>query len=162
MDIHSKSGIFVFIMHFLNDKWKPCHVINGFLKTIETSKNAMALQVNEVFRNMGSMFKLLLMPDDGGNFSTMIIALIFVVSCEVLGLAIIFVRTCWGYVMFKCCQHCTNDFKFVMASLLIPSRKYNPFVYNYWSHGPKKVWRCGKSDARHVWLLECPHKSSRL
>jgi hypothetical protein len=54
----------------------------------------MALQVNEVFRNMGSMFKLLLMPDDGGNFSTMIIALIFVVSCEVLGLAIVFVRTC--------------------------------------------------------------------
>jgi hypothetical protein len=43
---------------------------------------------------MGSVLKLLLMPNDAGNLSTMIIALIFVVSCEVLGLTIIFVKTC--------------------------------------------------------------------
>jgi hypothetical protein len=44
--------------------------------------------------NMGSLLKLLLVLDDGVNFSTMIIAMIFIVSCEVLGLAIIFLRTC--------------------------------------------------------------------
>jgi hypothetical protein len=52
----------------------------------------------------------------------MIITLIYVVSCEVLGLAIPFVGTCWRHVMSKCCQHDTNDFK-VCASLIFISIK---------------------------------------
>jgi hypothetical protein len=34
---------FVFIMHFLNDKWEPCHVTTGFFEIVKTSRNAMAL-----------------------------------------------------------------------------------------------------------------------
>ncbi len=39
---------FVMIMHFLNDKWEPCHIIVGFFEIVNTSRNAMALQVNDV------------------------------------------------------------------------------------------------------------------
>ncbi len=38
-------------------------------------------------------------------------ALTFVVSYEVLGLSAFFVRSCWGHVMFKCCQYAINDSK---------------------------------------------------
>ncbi len=65
-------------MHFLNDEWKPCHVIINFFETTETSRSAMASQVNEVFgKHGGSMLKLLVMPNDEGNLSTMIITFIF-------------------------------------------------------------------------------------
>jgi hypothetical protein len=43
---------FVFIVHFLNDKWEPCHVTIGFFETTKNFKIVMALQVNEVFVNM--------------------------------------------------------------------------------------------------------------
>jgi hypothetical protein len=47
----SRGGIniFILIVHFLNNKWKPCHVIVGFFETIETIGNALALQVNDLF-----------------------------------------------------------------------------------------------------------------
>jgi len=34
---------FVLIVHFLNDKWEPCHVIVKFFETVDTSRNAMAI-----------------------------------------------------------------------------------------------------------------------
>jgi hypothetical protein len=39
----SKGGVdtFVLIMHLLNDKWEPCHVITGFFKTAKTFGSAM-------------------------------------------------------------------------------------------------------------------------
>jgi hypothetical protein len=45
------------------------------------------------------------------QISTMTIILTFFVSCEELGLTTTFVGFHWGHVMFKCCQHATNDFK---------------------------------------------------
>jgi hypothetical protein len=42
--------------------------------------------------------------------------LLFVVSYEVLGLLTIFVGSCWGHAMFKCCQYAIDDSK-VCASL---------------------------------------------
>ncbi len=59
----------------------------------------MALQVNEVFAKHGfNAWVIEYIKDEGGNLSTMTIALTYVVSCEVLGLT-----TCWGHAMFKCC-----------------------------------------------------------
>ncbi len=66
-----------------------------FFEIIETSGNAMALQVNEVFANV---WVIEYIKDEKGNLSTMTIALTSVVSCEVLGLT-----TCWGHAMSKCC-----------------------------------------------------------
>ncbi len=39
-------GTFVMILHFLNDKWEPCHVIMGYFETAETTKSSLALQMN--------------------------------------------------------------------------------------------------------------------
>jgi hypothetical protein len=39
---------FVLIVHFLNDKWEPCHVTIGFCEIVDTSRSAMALQMNDV------------------------------------------------------------------------------------------------------------------
>jgi hypothetical protein len=39
----SKGGMdtFVYIMHFLNEKWEPCHVTIGFFETTNTSRSAI-------------------------------------------------------------------------------------------------------------------------
>jgi hypothetical protein len=54
--------------------------------------------------------------------------LIYVVSCEVVGLAILFVGTQWGHVMSKCCQHDTNDFK-VCVNLTFISIKETQTIF---------------------------------
>jgi hypothetical protein len=43
----SRVGVdtFIFIVHFLNDKWEPCHVTIDFLETTNHFRIAMALQV---------------------------------------------------------------------------------------------------------------------
>jgi len=43
-----KVDTFVLIVHFLNDKWEPCHVTIGFFETKNTFGNAMAMQINDV------------------------------------------------------------------------------------------------------------------
>ncbi len=48
-----KVDTFVMIMHFLSNKWEPCHITIGFFETVNTSRNAMALQVNVVLANYG-------------------------------------------------------------------------------------------------------------
>jgi uncharacterized membrane protein len=56
----------------------------------------MTLQVIEVLAKHGFNVGVIVNVKD--LFSTMINTLIFVVSCEVLGLIIPFLRTCWGHV----------------------------------------------------------------
>jgi hypothetical protein len=40
---------FVMLVHFLNSKWEYCHVTIDFFETTNTTRSAMALQVNDVF-----------------------------------------------------------------------------------------------------------------
>jgi hypothetical protein len=49
----SRKGIdnFVMIVHFLNTKWEPYHVIIGYFETIETTKKKLALQMNDLLVN---------------------------------------------------------------------------------------------------------------
>jgi hypothetical protein len=80
-------GIFVPIVHFLNDKWEPCDVIIGFFEIIDTSRNPMALQVNDVLAKHGlDAHVLAYVKNEGSNLSIMTFALSSVVSCEMLGL----------------------------------------------------------------------------
>jgi len=102
----SREGneIFILIVHFLNDKWEPCHVIVRFFETINTFGNAMAIQMNNVFAKHGlNIHVLTYVKDKGNDLATMTFALTFVVSCEILGLSTFFVGSYWGRVMFKCC-----------------------------------------------------------
>jgi len=89
----SKEGIdtFILIVHFLNDNWEPCHVIVRFFETINTSRNAMVIQMNVFAKHGLNIHDLTYVKDEGNNFATMTFALTFVVSCEVLGLSTFFV-----------------------------------------------------------------------
>jgi hypothetical protein len=46
----SRGGvnIFVLIAQFLNDKWELCHVTLRFFEIVDTSRNAMVLQMNDL------------------------------------------------------------------------------------------------------------------
>ncbi len=79
-----KMDTFVLIVHFLKDKWEPCHVTIGFFETTKTSRNAMALQVNEIFVKHGLNVQVITtIKDETNNLSTMTTISILGVSCEV-------------------------------------------------------------------------------
>jgi len=59
--------------------------MNFFEKT-KNFKSSMALQLIEVLAKHGfNVGVIVYVKDEGGNFSTMINTLVFVVSCEVFG-----------------------------------------------------------------------------
>ncbi len=86
---------FVLNVHFLNDKWEPCHVTINLFETTKTFRSVMALQVIEVLAKHGFNVGVIVNVKD--PLSTMINTLVFVVSCEVLRLIIPFLRTCWRH-----------------------------------------------------------------
>jgi hypothetical protein len=64
----------------------------------------MAIQVNEMLITYGLNVKIMAyVKDESKNLSTMTSDLIFVVFCKLLGLTTPFIKSCWGYAMFKCC-----------------------------------------------------------
>ncbi len=79
-----KMDTFVLNVHFLNDKWEPCHVTIGYSETTKTSRSAVALQVNDIFVKHGLKVQITTyVKDEANNLSTMTTILIFGVSCEV-------------------------------------------------------------------------------
>jgi hypothetical protein len=71
---------FVMIVHFMNDKWEPYHITIDVFEIVNTSKNAMALQVSDVFVKYGFNAQIIAyVKDEGGNLNTMTNALTFVV-----------------------------------------------------------------------------------
>ncbi len=115
---------FVLIVHFLNDKWEPCPIIVRFFETIDTSRNAMAIQVNDVLAKHGlNTHVFAYVKNEGSNFATMTSTLTFVVFCCVLGTSTPFVGSCWGHVMFKCYQYAIDDSKVCVNLLSISIKK---------------------------------------
>jgi hypothetical protein len=60
----------------------------------------------------------------------MTIALTFGFSCEMLGLAILFLGTYWEHVMFKCCQHAIHDYKVFHDLAFISIRETQSILYH--------------------------------
>jgi hypothetical protein len=50
-----KAGMdtFVMIVHFLHDKWEPCHITISFFEIVNIFGNVMALQVSDVLAKYG-------------------------------------------------------------------------------------------------------------
>jgi hypothetical protein len=81
-----------------------------FFGIVKILKNAIVLQVNEVFAKHGfNAHVIIYVKEEGGDLLTMTIILISIVSCRVLGFAIPSVRSCWGHV--KSCQHAKYGFE---------------------------------------------------
>jgi hypothetical protein len=55
-------------VQFLDDKWEPCHVTIGFFEIVETSENAMVLQVNEVLAKHGLNVQVIAYVKDEGGY----------------------------------------------------------------------------------------------
>jgi hypothetical protein len=84
------------------------HITLGLKKIIDTFGNPMVLQMNELLSKHGlNVFVISYVKNEGGNISTMIYVLTYVVSYEILGLFTPFVWTFWGHAMFKNCQYAT-------------------------------------------------------
>lgn len=71
----AKVNKFVLIVHFLNEKWEPCHVITiRFFEMTNTFGSAMTLQVNELLtKHRFNSQVIIYVKDDKDNFSTMTI-----------------------------------------------------------------------------------------
>jgi hypothetical protein len=111
----ARVDTFVMIVHFLNEKWEPCHITVGFFETIDLFGNAMALQVNDVFAKYGFNIQIIAyVKDEGGDLNTMTNALTYVVSYETLGLQTPFVRSCWGMQ----CQSVFNMLQMMLRFIL--------------------------------------------
>ncbi len=86
---------FVLIVHFLNDKWEPCHVPIGFFEIGNTFGIAMTLQLNDLVTKHGLNVHVIACIKNKRNiFFNMTFALIFIMSCEFLGLLGLFVSNC--------------------------------------------------------------------
>ncbi len=86
-----------------------------FFGIVKILKNAIVLQVNEVFAKHGfNVLVIIYFKEERGDLSTMTIILTSIVSCRVLGFAIPFAGSCWGLV--KSCQHTKYSFE-VFVSL---------------------------------------------
>ncbi len=71
---------------FFINKWEPRHVTMNFFEKTKNFKSSMALQLIEVLAKHGfNVGVIVYVNAEGGNFSTMINTLVFVVSCEVFG-----------------------------------------------------------------------------
>jgi hypothetical protein len=129
----SKVGVdtFVFIVHFLNDKWELCHVTIDFFEIVETFENAMVLQVNEIpVKHEFNAQVIAYVKDERVNISTKTTILISIISCEVLGLTTPFVGACWGHAMSKCCQYATNDSKVCVGLTSISIKEAQSILEN--------------------------------
>ncbi len=110
----SRGGIdaFAFIVHFLNDKWEPCHVIIGFFEATNTSKNAMAMQVSDVLAKHGFiMLVRAYVKNERNSLTTMTSTSTSIVCCEIFGILITFVGSCRRHAMSKCCKYAIDDSK---------------------------------------------------
>ncbi len=90
------------------------------MPTLDAFRPTMVLQVNDVLlKHELNAYVLAYVKDERANFSTMTFALTFVMSCEVMGLFICFVRVYWGHTMIKCCLYAIDDSKVCHGLTLI-------------------------------------------
>jgi hypothetical protein len=73
--------------------------------------NLVVLQLNDLLsKRRLNVCVIAYVKIEGGNISTMIYALTYVVSYGIFGLFTPFVLTCQGHAMFKNCQYATKLF----------------------------------------------------
>ncbi len=90
-----KGGVntFILIVHFLNNKWELCHVTMGFFKIVKTTKAVLALQMNDLLvKHRLNVHVLVYVKDKANNLSIMTFTFTLIMSCEILGMLILFVR----------------------------------------------------------------------
>jgi hypothetical protein len=73
------------IVHFLNTKWEPYHVIIGYFETIETTKNVLVLQMNDLLAKQGfNVHVFTCVKDERNHLSTMTSTFTSILSSYIL------------------------------------------------------------------------------
>ncbi len=129
----NKNEYIYFHVHFLNDKWEPCHVTIGFFEITKNFGSDVALQVNEMLAKHGfNAWVITYVKDEGSNISTMTIVLTFVVSCEMLGMATPFVGLWWRHVITNMPQMIIFFNFFVPKAYVFESFRWALFLWTLW------------------------------
>ncbi len=101
-------------------------------KATKINGQTITNNLTKLFDQYGLKNKIIsCVKDEGSNLNIMIIALKFVIKCEVLGLDESFDNSCFGHVFFKTCQNATIDKKkFIGISSLFQSNLPNQICKN--------------------------------
>jgi hypothetical protein len=81
------------------------------------------------------VFVFAYVKNEGNHFHHSLTSLM---SHGILGLSTLFVGSCWGHAMSKCCQYATNDSKICVGLTSISIYKNICFVKNH--HFDKEKW----------------------
>jgi hypothetical protein len=88
--------IFTFVVIFLDVNWQPKQVTIGLFETIETTRQALAINLNNLLDFFGLRKKIItFIKDEGVNLNAMTSALKSIVSCDILGLKESFNGSCF-------------------------------------------------------------------
>ncbi len=100
------------LINFLNESWKPIHVIVGLFEMDETIGKSMVVWFKSLLSKFGLMHRVIaFVKDEGNNLSIMATKLCFIIICQPLKFNHVYEGTYFGHVMFKACQYATNDDK---------------------------------------------------
>ncbi len=101
---------FTLVINFINSHWVPCHVRMDLFEAIDTFGVTMATQVKVLLLFYNLLDKLITyMKDEGGNLSTLAIALSSMVNCAPLKLVARWQGSCFAHAFNKACQYACND-----------------------------------------------------
>ncbi len=74
----------------------------GLFEAIKTTRQALAINLNNLLDSFGLRKKIItFVKDEGANLNAMTLTLKSVVSCDTLGLEEIFNGNCFGHVFFE-------------------------------------------------------------
>jgi hypothetical protein len=90
--------IFTLVVNFLNVNWQPKQVTIGLFEAIETTRQALAINLNNLLDSFGLKKKIIaFVKEEGVNLNAMTSIARSIVNC--------FNGNCFGHVLSKGCQY---------------------------------------------------------
>ncbi len=89
-------------INFLDANWQPKQVTIGLFEAIETTRQALVINLSNLLDSFGLSKKIIaFVKDEGANLNAMTLTLKSIVSCDTLGLEEIFNGNYFGHVFSK-------------------------------------------------------------
>ncbi len=118
------QNTFTFVINFVFVDWKHQHVTIRLFEANGNTSFGLANKFKTLLEKFGFTSKVLCyVKDEGTNLETTTIALLSIISCEVLNLLTPFVGACLGHALSKVAKYATINDK-VSKDLGVVSIKY--------------------------------------
>jgi hypothetical protein len=86
--------------------WQPKHITIGLFKASDTFGHALAKDLIELLNKYDLRKKnIAYIKNEGSNLNTMVVALKYVINCDILCLVESFWDSCFGHAFSKACQY---------------------------------------------------------